>query len=63
LSETDEIIILEQGEIADRGNHQELLARNGFYQTMHAKQAREGERATPGTEATGPAKPAARVQD
>jgi ATP-binding cassette, subfamily B, multidrug efflux pump len=48
LSETDEIIILEQGEIADRGRHQDLLARNGFYRTMHAKQARESERITPG---------------
>lgn len=48
LSETDEIIILEQGAIADRGNHQELLARNSFYQTMHAKQARESERGVPG---------------
>ena len=41
LSETDEILILEEGEIVDRGRHQELLARNAFYQTMHAKQARE----------------------
>ncbi|MFZ5798148.1 MAG: ATP-binding cassette domain-containing protein, partial [Thermodesulfobacteriota bacterium] len=42
LSETDEIIILEQGEVADRGGHQDLLLRNAFYQTMHAKQARKG---------------------
>jgi ATP-binding cassette subfamily B protein len=41
LSETDEIIILEHGEIADRGRHQDLLERSGFYRTMHAKQARE----------------------
>jgi ATP-binding cassette subfamily B protein len=41
LSETDEIIILEQGEIEDRGYHQELLARSVFYRTMHAKQARK----------------------
>lgn len=54
LSETDEIIILEQGEIADRGNHQELLARNGFYQTMHAKQARESERTAPHRAQAGP---------
>jgi ATP-binding cassette subfamily B protein len=48
LSETDEIIILEQGEVADRGQHQDLLARSAFYRSMHAKQAREGARSAPG---------------
>jgi ATP-binding cassette, subfamily B, multidrug efflux pump len=41
LSETDEIIILEKGTIADKGRHQDLLERNVFYQIMYAKQSRE----------------------
>jgi len=41
LSETDEIIVLEKGTIADKGRHQDLLERNAFYQIMYAKQSRE----------------------
>lgn len=41
LSETDEIVILEKGEIADKGRHQDLLMRNAFYQIMYEKQSRE----------------------
>jgi ATP-binding cassette subfamily B protein len=41
-----EIIVLEQGEIVERGNHQALLARNGLYASMwnrqrEAQEARE----------------------
>jgi ATP-binding cassette subfamily B protein len=49
LSETDEIIILEQGKVADRGGHRDLLLRNAFYQAMHAKQARKNVTPTRGT--------------
>lgn len=41
LSETDEIIVLEDGRVAARGRHEELLARNEFYSIMHEKQSRE----------------------
>jgi len=41
LSGTDGVIILEKGEIVDRGVHTELLDRNDFYQIMYAKQSRE----------------------
>ena len=41
LSKTDLIIILENGSVQDRGRHDELLAGNALYRTMHEKQSRE----------------------
>jgi ATP-binding cassette, subfamily B, multidrug efflux pump len=40
LSDTDEIIILEEGAVLDRGRHDELLSRNSLYRAMHEKQSR-----------------------
>jgi ATP-binding cassette subfamily B protein len=40
----DEIIVLEQGEIVERGTHYQLLARNGLYESMWNRQ-REAEEA------------------
>jgi ATP-binding cassette subfamily B protein len=40
----DEIIVLDQGEIVERGSHQTLLARNGLYASMWNRQ-REAEAA------------------
>jgi ABC-type transport system involved in Fe-S cluster assembly fused permease/ATPase subunit len=36
--EADEILVMEQGEIAERGSHRELLARDGLYARMWALQ-------------------------
>ena len=36
----DEIIVLDQGEIVERGTHYALLARNGLYASMWNRQAR-----------------------
>ena len=41
LSETDEIVIMEQGTIADRGGHEELFQRNALYRFMYEKQLHE----------------------
>ncbi|MEA2113784.1 MAG: ABC transporter ATP-binding protein [Thermodesulfobacteriota bacterium] len=43
LSGTDRVIVLDQGRIVDRGNHQQLLARNDFYQAMARKQQRKAD--------------------
>jgi ATP-binding cassette subfamily B protein len=53
--DADEIIVLEKGRIAERGNHRALLARNGTYAAMWRKQqeasAREKALASPAPEA------------
>ena len=36
--DADEILVLEQGRVVERGRHQELLARNGRYADMWARQ-------------------------
>ena len=41
--DSDQIIVLEKGEIAERGTHDELLAMNGRYASMWARQAAERE--------------------
>ena len=37
-SDADEILVLEQGQITERGTHDELLDRNGKYAEMWNKQ-------------------------
>ncbi|AAV90136.1 ABC transporter related protein [Zymomonas mobilis subsp. mobilis ZM4 = ATCC 31821] len=38
----DQIIVLDHGRIAERGNHQILLAQNGLYATMWKRQSQKG---------------------
>ena len=40
-ADADEILVLEQGEITERGNHEELLSKNGKYSEMWSKQDEE----------------------
>jgi ATP-binding cassette subfamily B multidrug efflux pump len=39
----DEIIVLEQGRIVERGQHSELIKNGGYYAEMHAKQLKDEE--------------------
>ena len=45
--EADEIIVLEDGRVAERGRHAELLARGGRYAAMWAKQLQGSEEPAP----------------
>jgi ATP-binding cassette subfamily B protein len=46
VRECDEILVLEAGRIVDRGTHEELCARPGFYAAMVQDQMRDGEAAS-----------------
>jgi ATP-binding cassette subfamily B protein len=43
VKEADEIIVLDKGEIVERGTHDELLRRDGYYADLHRKQLLEEE--------------------
>jgi len=43
VKEADEIVVLDQGEIVERGTHEQLLRRNGYYAELHRKQLLEEE--------------------
>ncbi|PZW65659.1 lipid A export permease/ATP-binding protein MsbA [Pseudomonas sp. URMO17WK12:I1] len=38
IEKADLILVMDQGEIVERGSHAELLAKNGYYSRLHAKQ-------------------------
>ena len=43
IQNADEIVVLSDGEIAERGTHEELLARNGYYTELYNRQLIEEE--------------------
>jgi len=44
IVDADEIIVLDQGRVAEHGNHGQLLSKNGLYAEMWMRQAYEQER-------------------
>ena len=38
IREADNILVIDHGEIIERGNHEELLAQKGFYHDLHYSQ-------------------------
>lgn len=42
IEKADLILVMDQGEIVERGSHAGLLAQNGYYARLHAKQFEEG---------------------
>ena len=45
--ESDEIIVLDNGKIVERGNHEELLLLNGIYKSMWDSQVNEHNQGVP----------------
>lgn len=42
IEKADLILVMDQGRIVERGSHSQLLALNGYYARLHAKQFEEG---------------------
>ena len=47
IQEADRVLVLDQGQVAEIGNHEELLAANGLYATLHSLQFQSDADATP----------------
>jgi subfamily B ATP-binding cassette protein MsbA len=47
IEKADLILVMDQGQIVERGTHDQLLAKNGHYARLHARQFEEGDDATP----------------
>ena len=43
VRDADEIIVMDRGEIVERGTHDELLGNDGYYAELHRRQLLEEE--------------------
>ena len=43
IRNADEIAVVENGQITERGTHEELIAKNGTYKSLYALQFREND--------------------
>ena len=47
IRNADQVLVLDQGQIVERGKHEELLAQKGFYYDLYMSQFRRAERSAP----------------
>ncbi|CAM2811282.1 lipid A export permease/ATP-binding protein MsbA [Pseudomonas gessardii] len=47
IEKADLILVMDDGQIVERGTHVELLAKNGYYARLHAKEFEEGDPVAP----------------
>lgn len=47
IEKADLILVMDQGRIVERGTHAQLLAMNGYYSRLHARQFQEGDDPVP----------------
>jgi ABC-type multidrug transport system fused ATPase/permease subunit len=47
IRDADQILVIDQGQIVERGTHADLLARHGFYARLYASQFRDTAPAAP----------------
>jgi subfamily B ATP-binding cassette protein MsbA len=47
IEKADLILVMDQGQIVERGTHAQLLAQNGYYSRLHAREFEEGDESQP----------------
>ncbi|MNE84194.1 Lipid A export ATP-binding/permease protein MsbA [compost metagenome] len=47
IERSDLILVMDDGRIVERGTHAQLLALNGYYSRLHAKEFQEGDEPQP----------------
>jgi subfamily B ATP-binding cassette protein MsbA len=47
IEKADLILVMDDGQIVERGTHAQLLEQNGYYSRLHAREFEEGDESQP----------------